>query len=331
MYKEVQFHPQDVSLKDSVFLVTGGAGFIGSHIVEYLLSHGAKKVKVLDNLSEGRISNLDHLRHFASLEFTEGDCCNTELVKSLMEGVHYVSHQAALGSVPRSIKTPLATNEANVTGFLNVLNAAREAGVKQMVYASSSSVYGDHPQLPKVEHQTGNLLSPYAVSKMVNELYASVFHRTYGMQVCGLRYFNIFGPRQRPDGPYAAVIPLFISAIRSGQPVYINGDGLQTRDFTYVENAVQANIRALFPKRDDAMGRVYNVAVGERVTVMKMYEMLCELGQAEPQAIHRADREGDIRDSLADISSGGNYLGYEPAVKMAEGLRRTFDWFLNNQ
>jgi UDP-N-acetylglucosamine/UDP-N-acetylgalactosamine 4-epimerase len=248
MYKEVQFHPQDVSLKDSVFLVTGGAGFIGSHIVEYLLSHGAGKVKVLDNLSEGRISNLDHLKHHAALEFIEGDCCNTQLVKSLMEGVQYVSHQAALGSVPRSIKTPLATNEANVTGFLNVLNAAREAGVKQMVYASSSSVYGDHPQLPKVEQQTGNLLSPYAVSKMVNELYASVFHRTYGMQVCGLRYFNIFGPRQRPDGPYAAVIPLFISAIRSGQPVYINGDGLQTRDFTYVENAVQANIRALFPK-----------------------------------------------------------------------------------
>jgi UDP-N-acetylglucosamine 4-epimerase len=331
MYKEVQFHPQDVSLKDSVFLVTGGAGFIGSHIVEYLLSHGAGKVKVLDNLSEGRISNLDHLKHHAALEFIEGDCCNTQLVKSLMEGVQYVSHQAALGSVPRSIKTPLATNEANVTGFLNVLNAAREAGVKQMVYASSSSVYGDHPQLPKVEHQTGNLLSPYAVSKMVNELYAAVFHRTYGMQVCGLRYFNIFGPRQRPDGPYAAVIPLFISAIRSGQPVYINGDGLQTRDFTYVENAVQANIRALFPKKDDAMGKVYNVAVGERVTVLKMYEMLCELGQAEPQAIHRAEREGDIRDSLADISSGGNYLGYAPAVKMAEGLRRTFDWFLNNQ
>ena len=169
------------------------------------------------------------------------------------------------------------------------------------------------------------------MSKMVNELYAYVFHRTYGMQVCGLRYFNIFGPRQRPDGPYAAVIPLFVSAIRANQPVQINGDGLQTRDFTYVENAVQANIRALFPKRDDAMGRVYNVAVGERVTVLKMYEMLCELGQVEPQANHRADREGDIRDSLADISSGGNYLGYEPAVKMEEGLRRTFNWFLNNQ
>jgi len=331
MYNEVQFHPQDVSLKDSVFLITGGAGFIGSHIVEYLLSHGAGKVKVLDNLSEGRISNLDHLKHHSALEFTQGDCCNTELVKELMQGVHFVSHQAALGSVPRSIKTPLATNEANVTGFLNVLNAAREADVKQMVYASSSSVYGDHPQLPKVENQTGNLLSPYAVSKMVNELYASVFNRTYGMQVCGLRYFNIFGPRQRPDGPYAAVIPLFISAIRSNQPVHINGDGLQTRDFTYVENAVQANIRALFPKRNDAMGKVYNVAVGERVTVLKMYEMLCELGGVAPQAIHRAEREGDIRDSLANISSGGEYLGYYPGVRMEEGLRRTFNWFLNNQ
>lgn len=330
MYQAVHFHPADFDLSSSRFLVTGGAGFIGSHIVEYLLQHGAALVRVVDNLSEGSLGNLEHLKAYNALEFYEGDCSDAAFMTKMMDGIDYVSHQAALGSVPRSIKFPLATNQANVTGFLTVLNAAREANVKRMVFASSSSVYGDHPQLPKKEELTGNLLSPYAVSKKVNEMYAEVFHRIYGMEVCGLRYFNIFGPRQKTDGPYAAVIPLFIDAIRADKPVYINGDGLQTRDFTFVENAVQANVRALTCATSSAMGRVYNIAVGERVTVLRMYEMLCEQAGANPQAVHRAEREGDIRDSLADISAAAKNLGYIPAVKMQEGLERTFNWFVNS-
>ncbi len=328
MYQDIRFHPSDFDLTRFRFLVTGGAGFIGSHIVEYLLQHGAALVRVVDNLSEGSVANLEHLKGFTALEFCEGDCSDAAFMAQMMNGIDFVSHQAALGSVPRSIKFPLATNQANVTGFLTVLNAAREANVQRMVFASSSSVYGDHPQLPKKEELTGNLLSPYAVSKKVNELYAEVFHRIYGMEVCGLRYFNIFGPRQKTDGPYAAVIPLFIDAIRANQSVYINGDGLQTRDFTYVENAVQANIKALTHAKSDAMGRVYNIAVGERVTVLRMYEMLCEKAGAEVQAVHRAEREGDIRDSLADISAASDCLGYNPGVRMKEGLERTFTWFL---
>ncbi len=330
MYQAVHFHPADLDLSSSRFLVTGGAGFIGSHIVEYLLQHGAALVRVVDNLSEGSLENLAHLKGYSALEFCEGDCSDAAFMAKMMDGIDYVSHQAALGSVPRSIKLPLATNQANVTGFLTVLNAAREANVKRMVFASSSSVYGDHPQLPKKEELTGNLLSPYAVSKKVNEMYAEVFHRIYGMEVCGLRYFNIFGPRQKTDGPYAAVIPLFIDAIRADKPVYINGDGLQTRDFTYVENAVQANIRALTCARETAMGRVYNIAVGERVTVLRMYEMLCEQAGVKPQAVHRDEREGDIRDSLADTSAAATNLGYNPGVKMNEGLERTFNWFLKS-
>jgi len=330
MYQAVRFHPTDFDLSSSRFLVTGGAGFIGSHIVEYLLQHGAALVRVVDNLSEGSRENLSHLKAYRALEFCEGDCSDAAFMARMMDGIDFVSHQAALGSVPRSIKFPLATNQANVTGFLTVLNAAREANVKRMVFASSSSVYGDHPQLPKKEELTGNLLSPYAVSKKVNELYAEVFHRIYGMEVCGLRYFNIFGPRQKTDGPYAAVIPLFIDAIRADKPVHINGDGLQTRDFTYVENAVQANIRALTCAENSAMGRVYNIAVGERVTVLRMYEILCEQVGATPQTVHRAEREGDIRDSLADISAASANLGYNPGVKMQEGLERTFKWFLNS-
>lgn len=330
MYQAVHFHPADLDLSSSRFLVTGGAGFIGSHIVEYLLQHGAALVRVVDNLSEGSLENLAHLKGYSALEFCEGDCSDAAFMAKMMDGIDYVSHQAALGSVPRSIKLPLATNQANVTGFLTVLNAAREANVKRMVFASSSSVYGDHPQLPKKEELTGNLLSPYAVSKKVNEMYAEVFHRIYGMEVCGLRYFNIFGPRQKTDGPYAAVIPLFIDAIRADKPVYINGDGLQTRDFTFVENAVQANVRALTCATSSAMGRVYNIAVGERVTVLRMYEMLCDQAGANPQVVHRAEREGDIRDSLADISAAAKNLGYNPAVKMQEGLERTFNWFVNS-
>ena len=330
MYQDKHFHEDDQQFRASTFLVTGGAGFVGSHIVEYLLEHGAKQVRVIDNLSEGRLINLEHLKQNDRLRFTEGDITNEETVAKIMEGVDFVSHQAALGSVPRSLKTPLATNHANVTGFLTVLDAARRANVKRFVYASSSSVYGDHPVLPKVETQIGKPLSPYAVSKRVNELYADVFSSSYGMKIAGLRYFNIFGPRQNPDGPYAAVIPLFIRSLMSGESAMINGDGGQTRDFTYVENAVQANIRALFSNVAGAMGKVYNIAVGERISVLEMYKILQENAGSDINATHRPDREGDIRDSLADISLANQYLRYQPEVTMREGLRMTYDWFKKN-
>jgi len=327
MYKTLQFHPKDLDLKQFTFLVTGGAGFIGSHITEYLLEHGAGKVIVLDNLCEGSKQNLEHLLGFEGLEFVEGDICDLPLLQNLMQGVDYVLHQAALGSVPRSIKNPILTNNSNVTGFLNVLESAKNAGVKSFVYASSSSVYGDHQSLPKIESQIGNALSPYAVSKRVNELYAEVFWKSYNFQTIGLRYFNVFGPRQKPDGPYAAVIPLFIQSLVDNIPAYINGDGLQTRDFTFVENAVQANIRALFTTNPESFGKFFNVAVGERVSVLEMYNLLRSFYGSELNPIHRDEREGDIRDSLANIEMARNLLGYNPTVKMEEGLKLTLKWF----
>jgi len=326
-YSEVKFHDKDELLRQSTFLITGGAGFIGSHIAEYLLEHGAGEVRVFDNLSEGRRANILPFESNPRFRFIEGDICNEKSVAEAMQGVHFLSHQAGLGSVPRSIQTPLLTNEANVTGFLHVLDAARRMGVKRMVYASSSSVYGDHKDLPKVEENIGRQLSPYAVSKRINELYADVFSRTYGMELIGLRYFNIFGPRQRPDGPYAAVIPLFIQSIREGKTAWLNGDGLQTRDFTFVQNAVQANIRALFSSHPEACGKVYNVALGERVTVSEVYAILCELAGVQPNVQHREERAGDIRDSLADISKARKYIGYEPLVRMKEGLKYTYQSF----
>lgn len=327
MYQEVNFHENDQLLRSSRFLVTGGAGFIGSHIVDYLMQHGAAEVRVVDNLCEGKLENISHHLNATNFKFIEGSITDEQLMLDAMQGIDFVSHQAALGSVPRSIKTPIITNEANVTGFLTMLDTARRQGVKRIVFASSSSVYGDHPQLPKQEEAIGQALSPYAVSKRVNELYADVFGRTYGMEIMGLRYFNIFGPRQKPDGPYAAVVPLFMQAIMQNQPALINGDGGQTRDFTFVENAVQANIRALFTLNSEAAGKIYNVAVGERMSVLDMYEVLRAYAGKGVDPIHRENREGDIRDSLADISRGNRYLGYEPRVRMKEGLQRTFDWF----
>lgn len=322
------FHTLDIS--KYTFLVTGGAGFIGSNIVEYLLKYKAGKVRVLDNLATGFEQNISPFFDQTNFEFINGDICNSADCKKAMDGVDYVFHQAALGSVPRSIENPIATNNANVNGFLNVLIAARDAGVKRLVYASSSSVYGDSQALPKVEDTIGKPLSPYAVSKLVNEQYADIFAKTYGMEIVGLRYFNIFGPKQNPKGAYAAAIPLFMDALMKNKSPYINGDGEQTRDFTFVENAVQANVKAMFATDKSVSPEVFNIAVGERVSVKQLYEILRKIAQSDLQPTHRAERAGDVRNSLADISKAINKLDFKPTVKCEEGLTITFDWFKNN-
>jgi len=325
----VPFHTTD--LKNKKFLVTGAAGFIGSHIVEYLLKYGAAEVRGMDNLLTGRQSNIDLFLSNPSYKFFKGDICSIDDCNKACEGVDYVFHQAALGSVPRSIKDPVATNRINIDGFLNMFVASRDAKVKRVVYASSSSVYGDHPGLPKVEDKTGNPLSPYAVTKKANELYARVFANVYEMEIIGLRYFNIFGPRQDPNGVYAAVIPLFISLLSKGEAPAINGDGKQTRDFTYVENAVQANIRAMFTENKEALNRVYNVAVGENFSLIDLCRHLQEIIGSNVEPTHRGDRPGDIRNSLADISLAENMFGYKPQVRFHEGLEYTVASFLQKQ
>lgn len=315
------------SLSESAVLVTGGAGFIGSNIVSYLLRHGAGKVRVLDNLSNGFIRNMEPFRSNPAFEFIEGDITDPGTCAKACESMNLITHQAALGSVPRSISFPLQTHAANATGFLNILVAARDAGIDRVVYASSSSVYGDLSDSPKVESRTGNALSPYAVSKFTNELYAGVFALNYGMKVVGLRYFNVFGPGQDPNGPYAAAIPLFMDALINNKTAWINGDGEQTRDFTYVDNAVQANIRALFTQEKDAFGKVYNVAVGESVSVNQLFTMIAEISGKKAAPSFRETRKGDVRNSLADISRARQLLGYEPGVRIREGLELTYQWF----
>lgn len=319
------FHTKD--LTNSNFLITGGAGFIGSHIAEYLLKNGAKKVRVLDNLVNGFQSNLDILKQYSGFEFIEGDIRNPETCQQACKGIDYVSHQAALGSVPRSIKEPVYFNEVNVGGFVNVLKASVDNNVKQFVYASSSSVYGDEQTLPKQENKVGNCLSPYAVSKKTNELYAEVFAGVYGIKVIGFRYFNIFGPRQDPDGAYAAVIPLFVKSIINRTPAYINGDGGQTRDFTFIDNAVQINIKGMLTDNAEASNKVYNVAVGESFSVNYLYEACCNYLKIDHPAIYREPRAGDIRNSLADISLAKKLLDYQPTRKFEEGLTETIEFF----
>jgi UDP-N-acetylglucosamine/UDP-N-acetylgalactosamine 4-epimerase len=319
------FHSGD--LGNSNFLVTGGAGFIGGHISEYLLKNGAKKVRVLDNMANGFNSNIEILKQYPAFEFLEGDIRNAEICARACEDIDYVSHQAALGSVPRSIKEPLYFTEVNVGGFANMLKAAVDAKVKTFVYASSSSVYGDEQTLPKKEEKIGNCLSPYAATKKTNELYAQVFADVYGIKLMGFRYFNIFGPRQDPDGPYAAVIPLFVKGILKQTPVYINGDGEQTRDFTFVDNAVQVNVRGMLTNNEEAFKQAYNVAVGERFTVNQLYKACqTQLGSSF-EATYREPRAGDIRDSLADISLAKNLLGYQPTKKFEDGLTETIEYF----
>lgn len=320
-----KFHEQD--LKTSAFLITGGAGFIGSHIAEYLLKNNAGKVRVLDNLSNGFETNLAILNKYDGFEFIEGDIRNIEICRTACEGIDFVSHQAAVGSVPRSIKEPFNTNDVNVGGFVNILKAAVENNIKKFVYASSSSVYGDEPTLPKREDKTGNCLSPYAVSKKADELYADVFARVYGVDVLGFRYFNIFGPRQDPDGPYAAVIPLFVKAIMNNNSAFINGDGGQTRDFTYVDNAVQVNIKGMLSTSEEAKNKVYNVAVGENYSINFLYNSIKNYLNSNIEAVHREPREGDIRNSLADVSLAKKLLNYQPEAKFETGLIKTIEFF----
>lgn len=317
------------TIRDMHVLVSGGAGFIGSNIVSYLLQHGVGKVRVLDNLSNGFMRNLETFKSDARFEFMEGDITRPEDCAKACQGMHLLTHQAALGSVPRSIKNPLATSDANTTGYLNMLLAARDAGIKRVVYASSSSVYGDSTASPKKEQNLGRPLSPYAVSKLTNELYASVFAMHYGMEIIGLRYFNVFGPHQDPNGPYAAAIPLFMNALLFGKEAVIYGDGAQTRDFTFVENAVQANIRALFTNNQHALNKVYNVAVGESVSVNDLYHTIAEICGQTRQPKHVPERIGDIKNSLADISLAKDLLGYNPRYRIREGLEVTIDWFRN--
>lgn len=321
------FHQTDIS--KTSFLITGGAGFIGSNIVNYLLTFGAKKVRVIDDLSNSSVENLEPFMSLANFEFVKGDISNYDDCLKVTEGIDFISNQAALGSVPRSLATPIATNNANVVGFLNMITAARKNKVKRIVYASSSSVYGDSQKLPKIESEIGSPLSPYAVSKYTNELYAKVSHLSYGQEIIGLRYFNIYGPNQSPDGDYAAVIPIFIEALLKNQSPFINGDGQQSRDFTFVENAVQANIRALFTKDDKAIGEVFNVAVGESYSLVDLFDIIKKGVGANVSVVHREERAGDVKNSLADISKAKKMLGYDPQVRFKEGMQQTIDWFKN--
>jgi len=322
-----EFHNQNI--QNSSFLITGGAGFIGSNLVEYLLKYGARKVRVLDNFSTGSHSNLESFKDNQSFELIEGDIRDLTACQNAVTGIDYVSHQAALGSVPRSINDPITTNEVNISGFLNMLVAARDQGVKNFVYAASSSTYGDHPGLPKVEDKIGNPLSPYAVTKYVNELYASVFSRTYDFHTIGLRYFNVFGPRQNPKGPYAAVIPLFIESALNGKAPYINGDGETSRDFTFVENAVQANIKAML-KTDLQNSEIVNIAYGERTTLNELWNKIAEKAGLDLKPEYREERKGDVKHSLANIDKASTLIGYKPEISVLHGITIALEWYTDN-
>ena len=320
-----------------VWLVTGAAGFIGSNLVQELLGLG-QTVVGLDNFSTGYQSNLDEAvaataHANGTFRFIEGDIRDLEACKAASAGVDYVLHQAALASVPRSIADPISSSQVNVEGFLNVLIAARDAKAKQVVYASSSSVYGDVTTIPQVEDRTGRVLSPYAATKATNEMYASVFQRTYGLRTVGLRYFNVFGRRQDPNGAYAAVIPRWIANLLKQQPCVIYGDGKTSRDFCYVANAVQANILAATATSNEAAGQAYNVACGEETSLNELYEMVrTGLASRQPtlassELVYEPARQGDIRRSLADISKARGLLGYEPTHRAAAGMEETLDWY----
>ena len=288
-------------------------------------------LRVLDNLATGSLKNLQELSGDPRFEFVEGDIRNYETCLEACKGIDLISHQAALGSVPRSINDPLTSNEVNITGTLNIFTAAREIKIKRIVYAASSSTYGDHPGLPKTEDKIGKPLSPYAVTKYVNELYAKVYASLYGIEFIGLRYFNIFGPRQNPEGPYAAVIPLFINAILEEKPPVINGDGTHSRDFTYVSNAVKANLLALFTDNRQAVNQVYNIACGGQTSLLQLFSELKTIAGSNLEPIHGPERAGDVKHSFADISKAKKLLGYHPDISVEEGLRKTFAWYKEQQ
>lgn len=313
-------------------LVTGGAGFIGSNLVEQLLADSrVTGVRVLDNLATGSRENISAFTSHPRFEFIEGDIRNYEQCLLACEGMDLVSHQAALGSVPRSVNDPLTSNDVNITGTLHIFQAAKEKNIRRVIYAASSSTYGDHPGLPKKEENIGNPLSPYAVTKYVNELYARVYAGVYGMELIGLRYFNIFGPRQNPAGPYAAVIPLFVQALLDNRPPVIYGDGQHSRDFTYVENAVQANLLALFTGKSEAVNQVYNIACGRQTSLLQLFEELRKEAGSKLEPQFGPERAGDVRHSLADISKAETLLGYRPAITIEEGLKKTFAWYRQRQ
>jgi UDP-N-acetylglucosamine 4-epimerase len=300
-------------------LITGGAGFIGSNIVDYLLKNNFY-VRVIDNLATGNKNNIKHHLDNPNFEFMYGDITNLEQLRKACKDVDAICHQAALGSVPRSIEDPLSSHNANVNGFLNVLLAAKENGIKRIVYASSSSVYGDEPNLPKIEQRIGKQLSPYAVTKYIDELYGRLFSELYDMECIGFRYFNVFGPRQDPNGPYAAVIPKFIDCLRKGVSPTINGDGTYSRDFTYVENVVQANFLGLTTNNAACFGQIFNIGAGGRVTISEMYEMIKESMGLDIKANHRENRKGDIPHSNADVNKAKELLGYEPEIDFKTGI-----------
>ncbi|HYM93999.1 MAG TPA: SDR family oxidoreductase [Chitinophagaceae bacterium] len=311
-------------------LITGGAGFIGSNIVEKLLQdQRVTLVRVMDNLSTGHFENIKEFIAHPRFQFLEGDIRSYDTCIKACDDIDLISHQAALGSVPRSINDPLTTNDVNITGTLNIFTAAKQKKIKRIVYAASSSTYGDSRELPKKEEKIGKPLSPYAVTKYVNELYAKVYADLYGIELIGLRYFNIFGPKQDPAGPYAAVIPVFIRSLLENKSPTINGDGGHSRDFTYVDNAVHANLLSLFTSDKNAINQVYNIACGEQTSLNEMYAMLKKIAGSQLQPVYGPDRKGDVRDSLADISKAKQFLSYEVSVPIAEGLSKTFNWFRN--
>ena len=321
---------QRIRSRGRTWLVTGAAGFIGSHLAEQLLKLG-QTVVGLDNFSTGKRGNLP-----PGIRFIEGDIRSLDACRRACDGVNLVLHEAALGSVPRSIDDPIASSASNVAGFINMQVAARDAGVERFVYASSSAVYGDHPALPKVEAITGRAVSPYGLTKQVNELYADVFDVCYGFKSIGLRYFNVFGPRQDPNGAYASVIPAWIGALLRDQVPYINGDGTAGRDFCHIDNVVQANLLAATVEDPAALGQAYNIALGDQTSLTELYEMI-RSGVAlrfpnvrQVRAVHREPRRGDLQFSRADISKAARLLGYRPTVRIMEGLQKTIEWYGDN-
>lgn len=322
--------PHLQNIKGKQFLVTGGAGFIGSHIVTYLIRNGALQVRVIDNLSTGNIENLKEHEGNAAYKFILADITDYNACLEACKDIDGIFHNAALGSVSRSMQDPMATNQANVSGFVNVLFAAKNQGVKRVIYASSSSVYGDDKSTEKQEQITGNLLSPYAVSKKTDELYADVFSKSYGMEIIGLRYFNVFGPKQNPNGAYAAVIPIFISNLLKGTVPSIFGDGSTSRDFTFINNVVYANVLAFSTNNPQAINQVYNVAYGASTSLNQLFDLIKTNLKSSVVPEYKPERKGDIKNSLANISKSKQLLGYEPLIDLETGLKLTIDWYKNH-